>query len=219
MSLRINTTNYRRQVQRLMDIRRWPNVQKFWAGQAKGVMKEVIAYVPPSKGKATLEGKRRGEEAVASDIAKLFIGVTPRRAKETDIKSLHQRHRNAKGRVGRDLGQNRYKVPRAALNAYIRETKKSVGYLAGGFNAAAARVGYRPPAWIWRHQSPGSVVLRISDRGIRFRATNAVDYASQIGVLERRIQKGINAQAAKIERETRHLLIRAARGAGFKTRG
>lgn len=219
MSLRVYTASYKRQAARLMDVRRWPNAQRFWAGQAKGIMKEVIAYVPPSMGKADLNAKRRGEAIVASDIAKLFIAVSPGQAQETALDSLHQQNRNAKGKVSRNKGKNRYRVSRAALTAYVRETKQSVGYLAGGFNAAAARVGYRPPAWIWRHQSPGSVMLKVSERGIRFRATNSVEYASKIGILERQIQKGINAQTAKLWRETKHLMLQAAKSAGFQTRG
>ncbi len=219
MSIRVNTREYKRSAARLMDVRRWPNPEKFWAGQAKGVMKEVIAFVPPSMGKANIEAKRRGEANVASDIEKLFLAVSPRRADTSvSLAQVHAAARNSKGRVSRNKGRTPALVTRSALSAYLREVKGRVGYLAGGFNAAAAKVGYRPPAWIWRHRSPGSVRLRVSARGIQFRATNAVDYASGVAALESRIQRGIDAQTGKLRRETEYLLARAARASGFRNR-
>jgi hypothetical protein len=218
MSITVHTGPYKRQAARLMDLKRWSGVEAFWKAQAKGVMKEVIAYIPPGQGKADLGAKKRGEGAVEGDLQKLFEGVSPQRAEQTDLAPIHDRHRNARGKVIGVRKNAQYKVPRAALTAYIRETKTHVGYLAAGFNAAAAKVGYRPPAWIWRHHSPGSVSLRITDRGIRFLATNAVPYASKIAILERQIQKGITAQTSKIRREVDFLLKRQAKAAGFKVR-
>jgi hypothetical protein len=219
MSITVHTGPYKRQAARLMDIRRWPDAQKFWAGQAKGIMKEVIAHVPPAWGKADLNAKRIGEAIVASDVGKLFQAVAPGAVdRSVDLASIHSGARNQKGKVPRSKGKNKYKVSKAALTAYIKEEKSHVGYLAAGFNAAAAKVGYRPPAWIWRHSAPGSVMLRVSERGIHFRATNSVQYASKIGILQHQIQKGVNVQTSKLYRESMYLMLSAAEKAGFKTK-
>ena len=93
-----------------------------------------------------------------------------------------------------------------------------MGYLAAGFNRAAARTGYKPPAWIWRHHSPGDVSLRVSARGIRFLATNRVGFASTVDNLQKRIQAGVDAQAGKIRRQVDHLVKKAATRSGFKRR-
>jgi len=219
MSFRIDTRNFKRQAATLMDVRRWPDARHFWARQARGVMREVIGNIPPSQGKADLAAKRRGEAAITGDIAKLFVGVAPSQAENVDLASIHRRARNSRGKVPRSLGDRRHKVSRVALRDYVREKSRSrPGHLAAGFNAGAAVAGYRPPAWIWRHQSPGSASLTVSERGIRFRATNAVRYASGVANLESRIQKGIDGQAAKIQREVIYLLEKAAAAAGFRTR-
>lgn len=216
MSLRIYTTTFRRQAHFLRRLIESQDTQQFWMGQAKLIVTEVIAHVPPSQGKADLSAKRAGEKTVESDIGKLFQEVAPSRAEETSLKQIHSRHRNHKGRVPRSKGRNKYKVSKTALRTYMREQKARVGYLAAGFNAAANATGYRPPAWIARHRAPGSVSLRVDSRGIRFRAVNEVHYASKVAFIQSRVQKGINIRSQKLWRELEFLMERYAKRSGFK---
>lgn len=218
MSLKIYRAEFQRQAARLADIRSWPDAHTFWARQAKGVMKEVIANVPPAMGKADLAAKRIGEKAVERDIGKLFVAVSAqgRTPAPVAMESIHQAARTDKGRVaGRSRGRNRHRVSKAALQAYMRDAKKGVGQLAAGFLPAANAVGYRPPAWISRHSAPGSVSVRITSHSLRFRAVNNVAYANKVTFIQSRIQRGINRQTAKIFLEVEHLLWKAAGASRF----
>jgi hypothetical protein len=218
MSLKIYPREFQRQAARLADIRTWPDAHSFWARQAKGVMKEVIANVPPAAGKADLTAKRIGERAVERDIGKLFVAASGQRrpAAPVAMESIHQSARTDKGRVGgRSRGRNRHRVTQTALKAYLRDAKKDVGKLAAGFVPGANAVGYRPPAWIARHSAPGSVSLSITSHSIRFRAINSVSYANKVNFLQSRIQRGVNRQTAKIFLEVEHLLWKAAGASRF----
>lgn len=216
MSITVDTRKFKRQSARLMDMRQWQGAENFWRQQGSGVMKEVINRMPPSRRRANVAAKKSGENAVEGDIRKVFQAVHPSRAENVDLAAVHRAHRNARGRTRR--AKPRRQVKAAVLNAYIREKKKQVGYLAAGFNAAAAKVGYKPPAWIWRHRAPGSMKLRTSTRGIRIKATNRVGYAPRIVRIDAKVQSGINTQANKIRRQVDYLLKRQARKVGFRVR-
>lgn len=219
MSIRVYTDSFMRQSARLKDVRQWSSPERFWARQAKGLMMDIVGRVPPSAGKADLAAKKRGEGAVARDVAKLFQPVPRRQVEHHDLAGLHRSHRNDKGIVPtRSKRGNRYKVSHEALRSHLRESKGKVGFLAAGFNAASERTGYRPPAWILRHRAPGGVALRVSERGIYFRATNSVRYASNVSRLEAQIQRGLNQRAAKIWLEVEFLLKLEAAKAGFQVR-
>lgn len=220
--IRIDTRSFKRQAARLMDLRQWPNSEKFWRTQARGVMTEVVSRTPPGGGPVRgMQAKKRGEAIVEGDIQKLFRPVTkpvPGTITSAEkLGSIHEGARNKYGRVHRELDE-KHTVLRPVLTAYRRQKMKRVGYLAAGFNRASARVGYKPPAWIWRHNSPGDVMLRVTARGIYFLATNRVDFASGVSNLEKRIQTGIDAQTSKIYRQIDHLVNGAARKAKFKNR-
>lgn len=217
MSLKVDRSEFQRQVARLADIRSWPDAHTFWSRQAKGVMKETIANVPPAIGKADLNAKRAGEKAIERDIGKLFVEASGRKPPEpVAIASIHQAARTDKGRVGgRSRGRNRHRVSKTALKSYLRDAQKGVGNLAAGFLPAARATGYNPPAWIARHSAPGSVSLRITSHSLHFRAVNSVKYANKVAFLESRIQRGINRQTAKLFLEVEHLLYQAAGASRF----
>lgn len=222
--IRIRTASFKRQAAKLMDLRQWPDAEKFWRVQARGVMSEVVNRTPPGGGPVRgIQAKKRGEALVNADVAKLFRPVT---RKDGDtittqgrMASIHEAARNKYGRVHRNLpDEEKHPVFRPVLNAYRKDKLKRVGNLAAGFNRASARVGYKPPAWIWRHKAPGDVVLKVTSRGIYFLATNRVDYASSVTNLEKRIQAGVDAQTAKLYRQVDHFVNGAARKAKFKSR-
>lgn len=224
--LRIRTDSFKRQAARLMDLRKWPNAEKFWRTQAKGVMREVISLTPPggAGGVRGMAAKKRGEATIHRDLGRLFRPVT-RQAEatvttEAQAASIHSGARNKYGYVGRTLADDKkHAIFRPVLTAYRKDKIRKVGNLAAGFNRAAAKMGYKPPAWIWRHKAPGDVSLRVTARGIYFRATNRVRYASSVANLEKRIQAGVNSQTAKLYRQVDYLVNGAARRAKFKRRG
>jgi hypothetical protein len=72
------------------------------------------------------------------------------------------------------------------------------------------------PAWIWRSNGPGGIEIMVTDKDIRIRATNRVAYASEISMLNSRIQTALNLQRNKMERRLAHYLKQAATRSGFK---
>lgn len=222
--IRIDTRSFKRKSAQLMDLRRWPDAEKFWRTQAKGVMSETVNRTPPGGGPVRgIQAKQRGEAIIHGDMAKLFRPVTRKDpgviTSIGKVSHIHSSARNKWGRVHRDLPEDqKHMVFRPVLNDYRREKLKHVGHLAAGFNRASARVGYKPPAWIWRHKAPGDVMLRVTSRGIYFRATNRVRYASSVTNLEKRIQAGVDAQTAKLYRQVDYFVNGAARKAKLKRR-
>ena len=182
--------------------------------QAKGVIREVIALTPPGRPGMT-KARSRGTGKVKADILKLVKGTSSEaRVQRRDIAAIHASRRR-RGRVTRELNP-RILVPMDALRAYIKERQARVGHLASGWNEAAAKLGYKPPAWVWRNEGPGAIKIRVTDKDIRIRATNRVAFASEISMLNRRIQTALNIQRNKMERRLASYLKRAAARSGFK---
>jgi len=183
--------------------------------QAKGIIKEVIAITPPGgpnipSGKA----RARGAAKVKADILKVVRGVTPERAKQHDVASLVE-SRRVRGRVPSEVVP-RILVPRDKLKAYIKAKQQRVGFLASGWNVAAAKLGLKPQAWVWRNTGPGAMEVIVTDKDIQIRATNAVPYASEMSKLRRRLQQALHMQRNKMERQLRHFLAKTAKKVGFK---
>ena len=178
---------------------------------ARLVVKDVVAITPPGKaGKAGgLQSKKRGEISVKSDLARLFQPVRKAQADPgVSIPAIHKRYRDKKGRVKKP-GQQ-YKVYSADFNKYVREQVKKVGSLAAGWNRAAAKLGYRPPAWIWRHSSPGAVEVKTSDRSIEVIMTNKVPYAGAQSGIQSRLQRSLVRQDDKLRRMLDHQVKESA---------
>jgi hypothetical protein len=184
--------------------------------QAKGVIKEVIALTPPGR-PGMSGGRARGAAKVKADILKLVKGTTvDARVQRTDIAAIHASRRR-RGRVTSRITP-RILVPTDALRAYVREKQAHVGRLASGWNTAAARLGYQPPAWIWRNDGPGSIEIRVTNHDIVIRATNQIPWASEISMVERRIQTALNMQQGKMERRLASYLAKAANRSGLRAR-
>ena len=182
--------------------------------QAKGVIREVILLTPPGR-PGSNSGRSRGAAKVKADILKLVKGTNAEaKVQRRDIAAIHASRRR-KGRVTAELNP-RIVVPMEALRAYIQAKQKRVGHLASGWNTAAARLGHRPPAWVWRQDGPGAIEIRVTDKDLVIRATNQVPYASEISMLNRLIQTALNLQRNKMERRLAHYLKQAAVRSGFK---
>lgn len=182
--------------------------------QAKGVIREIILLTPPGRPGAT-KSRSRGTAKVKADILKLVKGTSAEaKVQRRDIAAIHASLRR-QGRVTSEINP-RILVPMDALRTYIQAKQARVGHLASGWNTAAARLGHQPPAWIWRNDGPGAIEITVTDKDIRIRATNRVAHASEISMLNRRIQTALNLQRNKMERRLAHYLKKAATRSGFK---
>lgn len=126
-------------------------------------------------------------------------------------------HQNLKR--GRRRGRSRtilfYVADSAPLNDYIKQIQARVGWLAAGWNEAAAALGIQPAQWILRHPSPGAVRVEVNENGIKITATNAVSYASATTDLNRRVQYAVDEQAAAMDRRLQNFLKQKFGTAGF----
>lgn len=187
-------------------------------GQAKLFVRDAVGVTPPNKGAKI--SKKIGEATVRGDLAKIMTGT--RRATDVLPQVIHRRFRDRRGRVRKDLRSDkkdsRYRVGRAELRAYQQLRLGKVGFLAAGWNAAAAKLGTRLPAWITRHGTRfGSIEITLNDRGMFIRIANAVPYVGNISGLERRIQWALDNRALQMTKQLENLAVkRAARAAGFK---
>lgn len=183
--------------------------------QARGIMRNLFMVTPP--GRANLgsgKARKRGRDNVKADVLKV---VRPVKSKpdQTNVAALIKAHRH-EGRVRRQVNP-RITVPLDAFKAYVAKKQAMVGFLASGWNEAAARLGVKPAAWIWQNEGPGDLQITITDKSIRIIATNKVKYASSIGQLRSRLQWAVNQQGRKIERRLKRFQEEQAQKAGFKT--
>lgn len=92
-------------------------------------------------------------------------------------------------------------VPKRAFDRYVARSKGQVGILASGWNAAAERVGYRPPAWITRHGTRhGQCIVDLDGDRMRIVFTNAAPFANNVRDLAARVQKAVDWQARDMNR-------------------
>lgn len=183
--------------------------------QAKGMVKNVIDVTPPGgRNVSGAKARARCATKVKADTLKVVRGVRPAEAKESNVPAVMRPHR-IQGRVHREVSP-RILVPAAALRDYLKKQTAKVGNLASGWNQAAAKLGLKPPAWIWRNRGPGTVEVEVNDRRIAVRATNRVKYASGVQDLTSLVQWAVNLQKHKMLRQLNKFLAAAARRSGFK---
>jgi hypothetical protein len=118
--------------------------------------------------------------------------------------------------VGRSRGDDVALVPKSVRDAVRKTLYKDVGELAAGWNASAAALGVRLPAFVKRHgDKHGSMKVVITEKRIRLELENAVPFVGNVHGYERRVQKAVDIQAAKMDREADFLMKKAIRSAGF----
>ncbi|MFK5920909.1 MAG: hypothetical protein QM496_01915 [Verrucomicrobiota bacterium] len=215
--LHFETGEFNRSVERFMKYSK-KSLEEVMKAQAKSIVKTLISVTPPgSEGVSGQAAKKQGEAAVERDIRRVLAPASAKFARKgVDLKQVHQKRRNFRGRVNKRGVV--HLVPKGEFTRYLRERKKKVGFLAGGFNTAAAKLGYKPPAWIWRHSSPGAVKIRVSGRGINVLITNKVKFAGNVKGIERRMDFAMKTQSERMHSQVDYFLENAARKAGFKSR-
>lgn len=162
--------------------------------QAGIMVGHLIAMTPPAAGKGQamndrggieLEAKKRGESAIAADLAALFPTTKLKDEEvmrridqgfewgtgggkkiirdfaetEEDLRRIHQSSRSpSTGRVRTGRGQNMALTRAAVLKAYKKKALLKVGHLNAGWLKAARELrtaARATPAWITRHGAKG----------------------------------------------------------------
>jgi hypothetical protein len=188
--------------------------------QGRGILRHLQAHTPPGHSGVTGQSaKQHGEKKIESDIRKVMYGVKKRViGMRTDIAAIHREARNPRnGRVARTRGQEKIAVSASALNTYIGSKKKMVGFLASGWNSAAAKLGVKPPQWMWRHKGEGSIREAVTETSITITATNSVGFASKaITQKDRLLRFAYNAQKSANDRRWENFMATQAKRAGLK---
>ena len=146
-------------------------------------------------------------------------------ATNAEMYAHHQSMRRKGGRVStaggatRDVGRWKFidqmVVSRSAYLRYERMIQKRVGILAGGWNAAAKRFGYRPPAWVAKHgESSGAAMLVKSAGKLYYELRNTVRYGAANG-MQRRVNHVVSYRKRAIQAAAAGALRAGLRGAGF----
>jgi len=180
-------------------------------GQAKLFVRDVMKITPPNK-----DWRWRpkvGAAMVRKDIRRAV--KSSRRPGMPAAAEIHKRMRNRKGRVPESMR------PEAAtgVGAHLKRMLARVGLLASGWNAAAAKYGFKPPQWIARHGTRRGSAVEIDRKlGLVIRIQNAVRFASEVTGMQRRAQWALNNRARQMDKQLEDRAIKqAARKAKFAT--
>ena len=137
------------------------------------------------------------------------------------IKGWHYANRRRAGRVRsgrRSSGGIRAVILAQRKKDYQQRVLKKVGLLMAGWNASAAKLGTKLPAWTSRHGTGGGRCAVTKTRsGIRIRLENMVGFVTKVKGLERRVQWALNAQAGALERAADAIIRKTARRVGFRS--
>lgn len=206
--------------------------------QARLFVEDVVKVTPPfSQGVNATKARQRGEKSIKANLNKLFVArplvgsrkvthlfgktdvpglpyVVKTTERYPDVEGIYRTEKKAaKGRAVRGVRFQRQELPVSLAKVrkiYARE-KKNVGWLAGGWNRAASKLGSKVPAWVKRHAaSPGAISMRFSRTKLSIRVENRVDYANAVGGMDKRMAFAVRKRmdAMRIEGE------RALRGQG-----
>lgn len=189
----------------------------FFREQTGLLVKKIALVTPPGKpvkvsqmgetGGSFSSNKKRGEARLRKNIWQIFTTkqnklnvpgrylsraekqtIVQQNSQLSSMKEVHDRMRNRRG--GINSGQSPFFVVEAnAIKRYFKYRKQRVGYLAGGWIPAANKLGAKGlPAWIKRHNSPGTVKLTVGFSQVIFEAQNNVGFAGDIDRMQDRIQ-------------------------------
>jgi len=152
--------------------------------------------------------------------------------KKGDLVAYHQARRRRDGRVmavnrdattglrARDLrGLDVGLVEKKTYEWFKKRVQARVGLLGGGWNNAAAKLGYNPPAWIRRHGTGrGDCIVSLGGDRLKIRVSNDVPFAASVRGMTRRVNQALNLQARGMERRVAHAVAKGAKRAGLRAR-
>ncbi len=216
-----DTSVVRAAVQRLKPLTKKSRAE-LMRGAARGFVKDIVAITPPaSQGSRGAAAKKAGEAAVLGDVLKLAQPVLAVAQKQlvsaTDLLAAHARSRSgANGRVNPRSRKEKLLVAQRVAVQVIAKLQKRVGWLAAGWNKAAAHLGVRLPAWVRRHgDSYGEVKVEVTATKFRLELGNVVKFVGNVRDYSRRVQRALDYQANKLNRQADYLMKKAIKAAGF----
>jgi hypothetical protein len=206
------------------------------SNQARLFVEDVIKVTPPfhaGKGQQSGAAKKAGENSVDRNLGRIFaevdlVGsrrvthlfgrtdvpglpyVVPARERATDVEGIYRQAKAgarsaSKFRFSRQLNY----VDRRKVQAIRKREKARIGWLAGGWNKAAQRMGSSAAAWVRRHGSaPGQVEVMMGGgrEWLVIRITNAVPYATKVGGIEKRVAFALRKREDAMKRNYERIM-------------
>jgi hypothetical protein len=211
--------------------------------QARLFVIDAIKVTPPfhqGVGQGATVAKRAGEKSIARNLDRIFVGVNlvgsrrithlfgrtdvpglpyvvPTTEKHPDVSGIYEKEKaSAKRRAMRGMrffGPPKTVSRRKVRTIYRNEVKK-VGWLAGGWNAAANRLGAtaKVPAFVRRHAgAPGQVQIDFTASRLRIVLINQVRYADYVGGLQKRASFALTKRVHAMQKQIPRLMRQAGR--------
>lgn len=118
--------------------------------------------------------------------------------------------------VGRSTSDDIALVTKETLEGVRQRLKKQVGILAAGWNASALKLKVSVPSWIKRHPATHGHFIELAESGhFTLTLVNAVPFVGNVKQYEDRLQRVVNYQANKMNRQADFLMKKALREAGW----
>ena len=210
--------------------------------QARLFVVDLVKVTPPFSqggGQNATQAKKDGQDSIRRNLDRLFVGrtlvgsrkithlfgktdvpglpcVVPTKEKCPDAAGIYASEKAAatfRGRGGFRLAKKSLPVSRKKVEGIYKKEIKKVGWLAGGWNAAARKLGAKVPAWVSRHSAPGRVRMTFTRTWLRILVVNDVSYVRRVGGMEKRIEFALRKRTDAMEANIPRILKRRAREA------
>jgi hypothetical protein len=136
----------------------------------------------------------------------------------SELRAHHLRYfKNGKmssaGSYERNIGRWKFidqlVIRRSAFEQYMKQMEARIGYLGGGFSAAARGLGVSLPLFMAKHSgAPGGLDMRLEGDNLYIVIKNDVSYAGNNPGLVRGVSRAIAEQQRKMERQLPYLIRR-----------
>jgi len=184
------------------------------------LVRDIALFTPPGRIDSTTpkDNRKGGEKTVKNDIYKIMRASGAKKAK-TNPEFYHMRFRRSRGRVVARLkkgnSDNRFKIKTEVLKEYVKTMQSHVGFMAAGWNNAAKWLGRNLPAWIARHNAPGSGKLIALGDEITVELTNYNIYPQSRGLMDRVVSRSLVNRKIAMSKKVNNRIRELARETGL----
>jgi len=221
-----------RQLARVADKNDPDGIHKLAMLSGRRVVKNLVDITPPSQGQSNSAAKKRGEQAILSDLLLLAIPIrrVPRgKAREQlataqDLIEVHRRSLvRGSGQTGHRVNprNRKYKlrIRQSDFNSVLKPMQTLVGWLSAALNVAARRLGLRLSNWVARHGTKyGLIDVRTTAAGIRIRVVQNVPFADDVSGYSRKWEFAFQKETTALLKQATAIAKKKLARSGLKTR-
>lgn len=203
--------------------------------QAKGALRHIVYDTPPfgPRARTAAAAKKASENSIGSDLHRIFrpkklkgsrsithlFGnkeaagapwTVPAKERHPDLAALLAGHKRLSSSARQARYRNAYFVDAAKYFAMQTKIKKRGGHLGGGWAPAAMALGVNMPHLMKRHAgtAAGGIQMRLTGDALSIVIINDVPYATKVAGLPFRVERALQTQRGKMERQLPYILRR-----------